>query len=76
MMKIIFNDQCACEILFKAMYFIWKQFFLYSKSHALCKLLMYVNIPIKSSMYQDEKTCSDLITCILVVIQKKIICKI
>ena len=37
---------------------------------------MFVNAPITSSMYQDEKTCSDLIRCISVVIQKKIICRI
>ena len=37
---------------------------------------MFVNASITSSMYQDEKTCSDLIRCISVVIQKKIICRI
>jgi hypothetical protein len=37
---------------------------------------MSVNALITSSMYQDEKTCSDLIRCISVIIQKIIICRI
>ena len=37
---------------------------------------MSVNAPIISSMYKDEKTCSDLITFNSVIIQKIIICKI
>ena len=78
MEKIISSGQRACDealqILFKTTYFTGKQFLPYSKFPALCKLLMSVNAPITSRMYQDEKTCYDLIRCISIVIQKKIIC--
>ena len=37
---------------------------------------MSVNAPITSSMYQDEKACGDLITCISAVLKKKILCRI
>ena len=77
MKKTISSDQCACDealqFLFKATYFTGKQSLPYSKFPALCKLLMSVNAPITSSMYQDEKACSDLIRCISIIIQKKII---
>ena len=78
--KTIFSGERVCDealqTLFKATYFTGKQSLPYSKFPALCKLLMSVNAPITSSMYQDEKACSDLIRCISVVIQKKIICRI
>ena len=78
--KIISSDQRACdEVLqtpFKVAYFTEKQSLPYSKFPTLCKLLIYVNALITPSMYQDEKACSDLIRCISVVIQKKIICRI
>ena len=79
MEKIILIGQDTCnealKTLFKAAYFIGKQFFPYFKFFALCKLLMFVNAPIITSMYQDEKACSDLITCISAIF-KKIFCKI
>ena len=37
---------------------------------------MFVNAPITSNIYQDDKFCSDSIRCISIVIQKKIICRI
>ena len=78
--RAIFIGQCVCDktlqTIFKAIYFTKERSLSYSKFHALCKLLMYVNILITSSMYQDEKNCSDLIKCISVVIQKKIMCRI
>ena len=80
MEKAIFAGQRACDealqTLFKAAYFTGKQFLPYSKFPALCKLLMSVNAPITASMYQDEKTCSDLIFYISTVLQQKIVCRI
>ena len=77
--KTIFTSHRACDealqILFKANYFTGKQSLPYSKFLALCKLIIYVNAPITASMYQDEKFCIDLISCISTVIQKKIICR-
>ena len=66
----------ALQTFFKATYFIGKQSLPYPKFLALCKLLMSVNAPITSSMYQDNKTCSNLIRSISVVIQKIINCRI
>ena len=37
---------------------------------------MSVNAPITAGMYQDKKSCSDLISYIFTIIQKKIICRI
>ena len=37
---------------------------------------MSINALITTSMYQDEKACSDLITCISAVFQNKILCNI
>ena len=75
MEKTISIGQCACDealqTLFKATYFTRKQSLPYSKFLALCKLLMFVNTSIISSMYQDEKTFSNLIRCISIVIQRK-----
>ena len=75
MEKTIFSGQRVCnEVLhnlFKGAYFTRKQSIPYSKFPTLCKLLMFVKTLISSSMYQDEKTCMDLIWSILVVIQKK-----
>ena len=72
MEKTIFAGQRTCDealqTLFKTAYFTWKQSFMYSNFLALCKLLMSVNAPITASMYQDEKTCGDLILCIFTVI--------
>ena len=52
-----FIGQCVCDetlqTLFKAAYFTRKQSLSYSKFLALCKLLMSVNAPITTSMYQD-----------------------
>ena len=66
--KTIFVGQRVCDealqTLFRAAYFTGKQSPPYSKFSALCKLFMYVNAPIIASMYQGEKTCSDLIYCI------------
>ena len=75
MEKTIFTGQRAydevLQTFFKAAYFTWKQSLPYFKFPALCKLLMSVNAPITASMYQDEKTCGDLITCISAVLKKK-----
>jgi hypothetical protein len=74
MEKTIFIGQRACDealqTLFKTTYFTGKQSLSYSKFPALCKLLMSVNVPITANMYQDEKTCSDLITCISAILKK------
>lgn len=59
MRKTISSSPCACDealqTFFKATYFIWKQSLPYSKFSALNKLLMSVNAPITSNMYQDKK---------------------
>ena len=74
MEKTNFTGQRACDealqTLFIAAYFTGKQSLPHSKFPALCKLFMFVNAPITTSMYQDEKTCGDLITCISVVLKK------
>jgi hypothetical protein len=74
MEKTIFTGQRACDealqTFFKASYFTGKQSLSYSKFPALYKLLMSVNAPISVNMYQDEKACSDLITCIFEVLKK------
>ena len=78
MEKTISSDERICnealQIIFKVNYFRMKQFLQYSEFPTLYTLLMSMNAHIISNIYQDEKTCSDLIWCISVVIQKKIIC--
>ena len=80
MRKEILTSQRACdeamETLFRASYFIGKQSLPYAKFPPLCSLLLSVKAPITTSMYHDEKTCTDLIWCISVVIQNKIICRV
>ena len=80
MEKAILSRHRACvealHTLFRAAYITGKQSLPYSKFLALYKLLVSVKAPITTSMYQDEKACSDLVWCISVVIQKKIICRI
>ena len=78
MEKTISSDEHICnealQIIFKVNYFRMKQFLQYSKFPTLYTLLMSMNAHIISNIHHDEKTCSDLIRYISVVIQKKIIC--
>ena len=80
MERVIQNSQRQCDealqTLFQVAYFVGKQSLSPCKFPALCKLLKSVNAPITSTMYQDHKACSDLLWCILVVLQKKIICRV
>jgi hypothetical protein len=80
MEKAILQGQKACDeavaSLFRAAYFLGKQFLPYSKFPALCKLLVTVKAPMTLSMYQDEKSCADLMMCISVVIQKRVLARV
>ena len=77
--KAIKQGQRACDeslsSLFRAAYFIGKQFLPYAKFHALCSLFTSVKAPITTSLYHDEKSCADLIVCMSNVI-KNIICRV
>ena len=80
MERAILHSQRACDealmTLFRAAYFIGKQSLPFSKFPSLCDLLKSVKAPITTSMYQDEKACANLIWCISVRLQKKILCRI
>ena len=80
MEKAILQGQKACDealaSLFRAAYFLGKRSLPYSKFPTLCKLLVTVKTPMTLSMYQDEKSCVDLMMCILVVIQNRILARV
>jgi len=80
MEKAILQGQKACDeavaSLFRAAYFLGKQSLPYSKFSSLCKLLVTVKAPMTLSMYQDEKSCVDLMMCISVVIQKRVLARV
>jgi hypothetical protein len=78
--KEILQGQKACDeavdSLFRAAYFLGKQFLPYSKFSVLYKLLVTVKAHMTLSMYQDEKSCVDLMMCISVVIQKRVFARV
>jgi hypothetical protein len=72
--KAIKQGQRACDeslsSLFRAAYFIGKQSLPFAKFPSLCSLLASVKAHITASLYHDEKSCVDLISCISNVIKK------
>ena len=80
MEKVIKEVSQTCDeaifSLFHVAYYDGKSLIAFARFPKLCKLLVSVKATMTKSLYHDEKSCSDLVFCISLIIQKLVLHRI